>query len=114
MTQEKIWIYAKLYRESLLEEFSPFRGIPFQIGSGGRYLTCLDKIRSVYDFDKSSWLPQARQACEYSVPCNKLEKDENWLRISQNGVRFLKKYGCDSSVGIHLELYMSAGKILKN
>ncbi len=94
MRQEQIRVYAKLYRENLLENVIPFWGKHSLDWEQGGYFTCLDRTGDVYDTDKFTWL-QARQVWTYSMLYNRVEKKESWLRIAQNGIRFLKEHGRD-------------------
>ena len=87
--------HSNLYKDNLLNDIIPFwenNSIDYQ---NGGYFTCLDTQGTVYDTDKFMWL-QGRQAWTFSMLYNKVEKNENWLKIAKNGIDFLVKHGMDT------------------
>lgn len=95
--------YAKLYRKNLLEDVIPFWESHSVDWECGGYFTCLDREGQVYDTDKFIWL-QARQAWTFSMLYNRVEQREDWLKIAENGIRFLKKYGRDANGNFYFSL----------
>ena len=88
--------YSKLYKETLLNDIIPFwekYSIDFE---NGGYLTCLDAKGEVYDTDKFMWL-QGRQSWVFSVLYNKVEENEDWLKIAKNGIDFIRNKGMDTN-----------------
>lgn len=88
--------YQTLYKEALLKNIIPFWEKHSIDSQNGGYFTCLDKTGNVYDTDKFMWL-QGRQAWTFSMLYNKVEKNENWLKIAKNGIDFIIKYGMDKN-----------------
>lgn len=88
--------YQTLYKEALLKNIIPFWEKHSIDTQNGGYFTCLDKTGNVYDTDKFMWL-QGRQAWTFSMLYNKVEKNENWLKIAKNGIDFIIKYGMDKN-----------------
>lgn len=86
--------YSILYKNTLLNNIIPFwekHSIDSQYGG---YFTCLDKSGNVYETDKFMWL-QGRQAWTFSMLYNKVEKNDNWLKIAKHGIDFIIKHGMD-------------------
>lgn len=89
-------MYSQLYKSTLLDDVIPFwenNSIDYK---NGGYFTCLDTKGNIYDTDKFIWL-QGRQAWTFSMLYNRVEKNENWLKIAKNGIDFLKKHGKDKA-----------------
>ncbi|PIE48707.1 MAG: N-acylglucosamine 2-epimerase [Flavobacteriales bacterium] len=89
-------MYSQLYKSTLLDDVIPFwenNSIDYK---NGGYFTCLDTKGNIYDTDKFIWL-QGRQAWTFSMLYNRVEKNENWLKIAKNGIDFLKKHGKDKT-----------------
>ncbi|MBL7199809.1 MAG: AGE family epimerase/isomerase [Anaerolineae bacterium] len=85
---------AKLYQESLLGDVIPFWERHSVDWEEGGYFTCLDRMGSVYDTDKFTWL-QARQVWTFSMLYNRCEKRDAWLQVARNGASFLTQHGTD-------------------
>lgn len=90
----KIKQYRDLYRQSLLEEVIPFWEQYSVDWERGGYFTSLYQNGKVYDTDKFMWL-QARQVWTFSMLYNRVEKKERWLKIAENGIKFLREHGRD-------------------
>lgn len=88
--------YAKLYKDTLLENIIPFWENNSLDKDNGGYYTCLDINGKVYDADKFLWL-QGRQAWTFSMLYNNIEKNKKWLAIAKHGVDFLRNYGMDKN-----------------
>ncbi len=86
---------AALYRKTLFDDVIPFWSQHSIDDQYGGFFTCLDRQGTVYDTDKFLWL-QCRQVWMYSMLYNRYEKKPKWLKIAQNGARFLKKYGMNN------------------
>jgi len=84
--------YARLYRDTLLNDVVPFWERHSPDRDHGGYLTCLDRQGCVYDTDKFVWL-QARQAWLFSRLYNDVEKQKTWLDMAALGINFLLSYG---------------------
>jgi len=84
--------YARLYRDTLLNDVVPFWERHSPDRDHGGYLTCLDRQGCVYDTDKFVWL-QARQAWLFSRLYNDVEKKKTWLDMAALGINFLLSYG---------------------
>jgi len=103
MQQEQLQSYADLYRKNLLEDVIPFWAKHSIDWKYGGYFTCLDQSGNVYDSDKFIWL-QARQVWTFSMLYNRVEKRGDWLKIAENGISFLKKYGRDENGNFYFSL----------
>lgn len=86
---------ATLYKKTLLEDVIPFWELHSIDWQQGGYFTCLDREGKVYDTDKFIWL-QNRQVWTFSMLYNQLENREAWLKIAENGAKFLANQGRDS------------------
>ncbi|WP_427160857.1 AGE family epimerase/isomerase [Aliinostoc sp. HNIBRCY26] len=86
---------ATLYKHTLLNNILPFWLTHSLDWEQGGYFTCLNRAGQVYDTDKFIWL-QNRQVWTFSVLCNQLEKNANWLEIASHGAQFLAKHGRDA------------------
>ncbi len=87
--------HSNLYKNTLLNNIIPFWEKHSIDNLYGGYFTCLDTKGNVYDTDKFIWL-QGRQAWTFSMLYNKVEKNEQWLKIAKNGIDFLVKHGMDA------------------
>jgi N-acylglucosamine 2-epimerase len=96
MEFENFILYKNHYKKALLDNVMPFWEKHSPDWEHGGYFTCLDRKGSVYDTDKFSWL-QARQVWTFSMLYNKVEQKDNWLKIAENGIRFLIEHGRDSN-----------------
>jgi N-acylglucosamine 2-epimerase len=94
--------YARLYRDSLLEDVIPFWEKNSIDWINGGYYTCLTRNGEVFDTDKFMWL-QGRQAWTFSMLYNKVEQKQEWLDIAKNGIDFLINKGMD----VHGNFYFS-------
>lgn len=93
----------KNYLDALLNDVLPFWEEHSIDKKYGGYYTCLDKKGNVYDTDKFIWM-QARQVWTFSMLYNCFEKRKGWLKIAENGINFLKKYGRDKSSNWYFSL----------
>jgi len=84
--------YARLYRDTLLNDVVPFWERHSPDREYGGYLTCLDRQGRVYDTDKFVWL-QARQIWLFSRLYNDVEKKKAWLDMAALGIKFLLENG---------------------
>ncbi len=87
--------YANIYKNYLLQNVIPFwekNSIDYE---NGGFFTCLNTNGEVYDTDKFMWL-QGRQAWTFSMLYNRVEKNENWLKIAKHGIDFIKNHGIDA------------------
>ncbi|MBJ6367809.1 AGE family epimerase/isomerase [Snuella sedimenti] len=104
--------YSKLYKETLLNNVIPFwEKYSIDTANGG-YYTCLDTEGKIYDTDKFIWL-QGRQAWTFSMLYNKVEKNENWLRIAKNGIDFLRKYGANKNGDFYFSVTAKGEPLVK-
>jgi N-acylglucosamine 2-epimerase len=103
MKQEQFLAYKSLYKKNLLEDVLPFWETHSVDWKYGGYFTCLDQSGNVYDTDKFIWL-QARQVWTFSLLYNQVDKREDWLKIAENGISFLKKYGRDENGDFYFSL----------
>lgn len=101
---------ATLYKKTLLEDVIPFWEAHSVDWQQGGYFTCLDREGKVYDTDKFIWL-QNRQVWTFSMLYNQLENREAWLKIAENGAKFLANQGRDSEGNWYFAL-TQAGKPL--
>ncbi len=86
---------AACYKSALLDDVIPFweqRSVDWECGG---YFTCLDREGWVFDTDKFIWL-QNRQVWTFSMLYNRLEKRDEWLRITRCGAEFLARHGRDA------------------
>ncbi len=85
---------AQLYKDTLLNDVVPFWSKHSVDEEYGGYFTCLDRQGNVYDTDKFIWL-QNRQVWTYSMLYNRLDPQEEWLKIAKQGADFLAQNGRD-------------------
>ena len=85
---------AQVYKDTLLNNVVPFWSEHSIDKEYGGYFTCLDRQGNVYDTDKFIWL-QNRQIWTYSMLYNRLDRQEEWLKIAKHGADFLAKNGRD-------------------
>ncbi len=95
--------YAKIYRDTLLNDVLPFWERNSLDTVQGGYFTCLDRIGKVYDTDKFVWL-QGRQVWTFSMLYNQLEQRESWLQIAKSGADFLKNQAMDPKGNFYFSL----------
>lgn len=86
--------YNTLYKNTLLNDIIPFWEKYSKDSECGGYFTCLDNMGKVYDTDKFMWL-QGRQSWTFSMLYNKVEKNENWLKMAKHGIDFIIDHGMD-------------------
>lgn len=94
---------AARYRQELLGNVLPFWLEKSQDPKYGGYYTCLNRDGSVYDKDKFVWL-QGREVWLFAMLYNKLAKNEEWLKCSEQGARFLAKYGYTGDFDFYFSL----------
>jgi len=93
MSTRRQWIEE--YRKLLLDDIVPFwleHGIDWQCGG---VLSCMDDYGAVLSTDKYIW-SQARSVWTFSALYNRLAKNELFLKVAANSVRFLLDHGRDS------------------
>ncbi|GJM34291.1 MAG: N-acylglucosamine 2-epimerase [Saprospiraceae bacterium] len=103
MKPELTRAYRSEYKKELFESVIPFWENHSIDKEFGGYFTCLDQTGKVYDTDKFMWL-QGRQIWTFSMLYNRFEKNEKWLQIAENGIRFLKKHGRDEQGNFYFSL----------
>ncbi len=94
MKKERISELREYFLAQLLNNVLPFwikNGIDHECGG---YITYLDRKGSILCTDKSMWI-QGRTAWLFARLYNELELREEWLKLSQHGIEFIKKYGFD-------------------
>jgi len=94
---------SKVYKDELLNNVVPFWLEKSQDSRYGGYFTCLDRTGNVFDTDKFVWL-QGRQVWFFSMLCNNLEKNPDWLKCAVQGGEFLKKHGHDGNYNWYFSL----------
>ncbi|SFS86263.1 N-acylglucosamine 2-epimerase [Zhouia amylolytica] len=87
--------YSEHYKNTLLNDVIPFWERHSVDHKFGGYFTCLDQNGKVYDTDKFIWL-QGRQAWMFSMLFNNVEAKEDWLKVAESGVSFLKEKAMDT------------------
>ena len=103
---------SKLYKDELLNNVMPFWLDKSQDKEYGGYYTCLDRAGNVFDTDKFVWL-QGREVWMFSMLCNKLEKNPEWLKCAVQGGEFLKKYGHDGNYNWYFSLTREGKPIIE-
>ena len=94
---------AEEYKTELLDNVLPFWMKFSPDEQYGGFFTCLDRQGEVFDSDKFIWL-QARQVYMFATLYNKLEKNDEWLAMAQQGADFLEKYGHDGAYNWYFSL----------
>ncbi len=95
MKKERIIELRQYFLDKLLNSTLPFwiqNGIDYEYGG---YTTYLDRKGLILCTDKSMWV-QGRTAWLFARLYNELEPREEWLKLSQHGIEFIKKYGFDT------------------
>lgn len=87
--------YSAIYKEELLQNIIPFWMKNSIDTDAGGYFTCLDRTGKVFDTDKFIWL-QGRQVWMFASLYNNVEAKPEWLKMSEHGADFLKRYGRDN------------------
>jgi N-acylglucosamine 2-epimerase len=103
---------SELYRNELLNNVVPFWLEKSQDNVNGGYFTCLDREGNVFDTDKFVWL-QGRQVWFFSMLCNNLEMNPDWLKCAVQGGEFLKKYGHDGNYNWYFSLTKDGKPIIQ-
>jgi N-acylglucosamine 2-epimerase len=93
--QDPLDRYQSLYESELRDNIIPFWEKYCEDQEYGGYFTCLDRDGSVYDTEKFMWM-QWRIVWMFCELYRKLEPNDRWLRIAEQGYRFLTKYGKDN------------------
>jgi len=104
--------YSNLYKDTLLNNVIPFWEKNSIDHNDGGYFTCLDSEGNVFDTDKFLWL-QGRQAWTFSMLYNKVEKNENWLKIAKNGIDFLRNHGMDTDGNFYFSTAANGMPLIK-
>ena len=86
--------YSDLYLRTLTEDVIPFWEKHCPDREYGAYFTCLDRDGSVYDTEKFMWM-QWRIVWMLGELYAKLEPRPEWLRLAEDGYRFLTQHGRD-------------------
>lgn len=87
-----------LYRHELLEGVVPFwttHGIDHEQGG---YRTLLDRTGRPYGDEKYLWM-QGRAVWMYARLHSELDASQGWLRLAEQGARFLRQYARDPATG---------------
>ena len=88
--------YQNIFLDELVNEVIPFwQNFSLDKVNGG-FFTCIDDKNKVFDTDKFIWL-QARQVWMFATLYEQVDNKKEWLEISKNGAKFLKKFGHDGS-----------------
>jgi N-acylglucosamine 2-epimerase len=103
---------SNLYRDELLNNVIPFWLTKSQDTKYGGYFTCLDRTGNVFDTDKFVWL-QGREVWLFSMLCNNLEKNPEWLQCAVQGGEFLKKFGHDGNYNWYFSLTQDGKPIIE-
>jgi N-acylglucosamine 2-epimerase len=107
---------AELYKTTLFQNVLPFWQAHSIDWERGGYWTCLDRTGHCYDTDKFIWL-QNRQVWLFSMLCNQSfatpEQRQQWLRIAENGARFLANYGRDSEGNWYFSLTQDGAPLVQ-
>ncbi len=93
-TNNRLFRFASIYREELLQSILPFWINHSQDTKYGGYFTCLDRDGSVYDTDKFMWL-QGRGVWCFSTMYQAIGADRQWMDMALLGAEFMKKHGRD-------------------
>lgn len=104
--------YSRFYKEALLHNIIPFWEKYSIDYTNGGYYTCIDHKGKIFDTDKFIWL-QGRQAWTFSMLYNRVEKNENWLRIAKNGIDFLRKHGTDEHGNFYFSVTSKGQPLVK-
>ncbi|WP_162343832.1 AGE family epimerase/isomerase [Cyclobacterium salsum] len=102
--------FLDTYKNELLDQVIPFWQEHSPDKEQGGYFTCLDQKGKVYDTDKFVWL-QARQVWFFSMLCEKVGTNPDWLNMARDGAHFLQKNGSDAQGNFYFSLNR-AGKPL--
>jgi N-acylglucosamine 2-epimerase len=87
--------FAQQYLVELTDNIIPFWLNHSKDETNGGYFTCLDRNGNIFDTDKFMWL-QGREVWCFSMLCNKLGMNNQWLDMALHGADFMKKFGRDS------------------
>ena len=88
--------YQNIFLDELVNEVIPFwQNFSLDKVNGG-FFTSIDDKNKVFDTDKFIWL-QARQVWMFATLYEQVDNKKEWLEISKNGAKFLKKFGHDGS-----------------
>ena len=96
MNNTELDIYQQVYERELVDNIIPFWEKNCPDTEYGAYFTCLDRDGSVYDTEKFMWM-QWRIVWMFSELYQKVDRNENWIRLAENGYRFLTKNGVDEA-----------------
>lgn len=88
MNSEIISAYRNKIETELFESVLPFWEKHSPDFVNGGFYNCLDQQGEVYDTRKHVWL-QGRQTWMFSKLYNSVHPDEKWLKLAENGARFL-------------------------
>ena len=86
----------ELYKNELNNQIIPFWIANSLDNEYGGYLTCLDDVGDVYDYDKFIWL-QCRQMWMFSFLYENQANNLNYLEVAKLGESFLTNYGHDGN-----------------
>lgn len=100
---EYIGYWKEAYRNDLLTDILPFWLKNGWDRENGGYFTCLNRDGSLLDSMKSVWF-QGRFAYILASAYNRIEKNEEWLIASKNGIDFIEKYCFDSDGRMFFEV----------
>lgn len=91
------------YREDLIQDILPFWLKNGWDRKNGGYYTCLDRDGSLMDSMKSVWF-QGRFAYILALAYNQIEKNEEWMEASKNGIDFIERYCFDKDGRMFFEV----------
>jgi N-acylglucosamine 2-epimerase len=90
MDKDRIKELKAFYYKELTEDVIPFwqnNAIDWEYGG---FLDFLDRDGQPLSTDKGGWV-QGRAVWIFSTLCKEIENREDWLKVSENGVRFIQK-----------------------
>lgn len=88
--------FQKTYHTELIDNVVPFWQKNCPDREYGAYFTCLDRDGSVYDTEKFMWM-QWRIVWMFCELYQKVDRNDEWLRLAEDGYRFLTRHGTDES-----------------
>ncbi|RZL98608.1 MAG: AGE family epimerase/isomerase, partial [Pedobacter sp.] len=84
--------FSEIYKDELLNNIIPFWLKHSKDDEHGGYFSCLDRQGKVFDTDKFMWL-QGREVWMFATLYDKMEANEEWLKMAVHGADFMKRYG---------------------
>lgn len=94
---------ALKYKDELLDNVIPFWLAHSRDSKEGGYFSCLDNQGYVYDTDKFTWM-QGREIWTFSMLCDRVGMNDEWLDMALHGAKFLQKNGRDAAGNFYFSL----------